>query len=902
MSDAPDDVDRLVEVWCRPVGEPWNLGSGWLVGSGYVLTAAHNVRPSGEVEQLLIKCRDGAKYPVTVVVAGEPNTVDLAVLELTGEAAAAAAWSPVRFAGLDRGRAGAVIECWAVGFPDFKRKHTPEGRLREPRQVNGRLPVASNLSSGRLELLVDTGPPELASTDRSQWAGMSGAVVFAPGPGGVAAVGVVIEHHVPEGASSLTVEPIAKLAELAGEADNWWFRLKLAERVIMAGAPAARPAPAGRVELLARKPDFVGRVPEMNTMIAGLAGKLATHSPVVVLYGLGGAGKTELATQVAHELGEQFPRARIQVELGSPDEPVDEVAAEILLAFGLSERELPRSARARLRKLAELLEPGGCLLVLDNMVKPDQLKGLLPATPRNAAIVTSRIRLAIDAAMLVRVGPLPEGDGIALLREIRRQLSETFDEDDARRVVELVGGLPLAIRLAGAMQPGQPLSAVADRLADEGVRLSHLDYEDRLVGPVFDASYQDLPAELARCFQVIGLVRSRSFSYGLIAHAAGVGPVSAQLWLDQLVRRQLVEQVAADRYGLHELVWLHARQVASGDAVSPRTRRATQRRVVEWYANRISDLMSAPGAHERPPDEALAWFAFERVNLRPVLGVAREIGAWEPLHRIAESCYGLFFYPGRWAELAEVAELGAEAARELGDPDGEVGRLIHLAEALRYTGRAEQARARYERAVGLAREHHGAERLGWVLTHYGDFLCDVGHGEEAVHGPYAEAMTLQREVGGKCWVSAHIMDAYRGVRRFDKAIDEGRRSLERCTADGSGATEAEVIWCRWHLAIALYEDDQLDEAEGHLLVSVEFHRRTDDPGGLSTMLLILGKVYLARASGNDRARAGEVLREAKELAHRIGASAREREIDTELDRLDGRQHDTGYHDTDYTAS
>jgi len=670
-------------------------------------------------------------------------------------------------------------------------------------------------------------------------------------------------------------------------------RLRLGDRAMVASFPPARPSLAGRVELLPRKPDFVGRLPEMEKMISGLLGKLATHSPVVVLYGLGGAGKTELATQVAHDLGEQFPRARIQVELGPPDEPVDEVAAEILLAFGLGERELPTTARARLRKLAELLEPGGCLLVLDNAATPDQLKGLLPATPRNAAIVTSRIRLAIDAAMLVRVGPLPEDDGIALLREIRGQLGETFDEDDARRVVELVDGLPLAIRLAAAMQPGQPLGAVVNRLADERVRLSHLDYAERLVGPVFDVSYRDLTEELARCFQVIGVVRSRSFTHELIAYAAGVEPVSAQLWLDQLVRRQLVEQVAADRFDLHELVWLHARQIASSDAVSPQLRTATQRRAVEWYANRISELMSAPGAHERPPDEALAWFAFERANLRTVVAMAREISAWEPLLRIAASCYGLYFYPGRWEELAEVAELGVEAARELGDPDAEIGRLIHLTEALRYTGRSERVRALYERAVALAREQGGAERLGWVLTHYGDFLCDLGRGEEAVHGPYMEAMALQRDVGGKCWVSAHIVDAYRGVRRFDKAIEEGLRSLELCTTDGSEATEAEAIWCRWHLAVALYEDGQLDEAEGHLLIAVNFHRQADDPGGLSSMLLILGRVFLTRGSGDDRVRAGEVLREARDLAHRIGASAREGEIDVELARLGGRQRDVG---------
>jgi tetratricopeptide (TPR) repeat protein len=53
--------------------------------------------------------------------------------------------------------------------------------------------------------------------DRSVWQGMSGAVVFA----GQVVVGVITEHHLPEGDSTLTVVPVTAIRGLPDEAE-WW--------------------------------------------------------------------------------------------------------------------------------------------------------------------------------------------------------------------------------------------------------------------------------------------------------------------------------------------------------------------------------------------------------------------------------------------------------------------------------------------------------------------------------------------------------------------------------------------------------------------------------------------------------------------------------------------------------
>ena len=79
-------------------------------------------------------------------------------------------------------------------------------------QVGGRIPTGENLRTQLLTLHVGQTPRPLTGNpdSQSQWSGMSGAVVFA----GQIVVGVVTEHHRPEGDNSLTVVPVTAIGDL----------------------------------------------------------------------------------------------------------------------------------------------------------------------------------------------------------------------------------------------------------------------------------------------------------------------------------------------------------------------------------------------------------------------------------------------------------------------------------------------------------------------------------------------------------------------------------------------------------------------------------------------------------------------------------------------------------------
>jgi hypothetical protein len=149
---------------------------------------------------------------------------DLAILEITDPAFDQRP-EAVRFAKVDRAVSEDLEGCWAVGFPAFKEKAVAgtDRPLRDAVQLRGRIAPGSNRVSGFLELEVTaTHCPLPDKIPGSEWEGISGTVVFVRHRRfGDLAVGVIVEHHRPEGTSSLTVVPIAAVAGLS-DAAEWW--------------------------------------------------------------------------------------------------------------------------------------------------------------------------------------------------------------------------------------------------------------------------------------------------------------------------------------------------------------------------------------------------------------------------------------------------------------------------------------------------------------------------------------------------------------------------------------------------------------------------------------------------------------------------------------------------------
>ncbi|MFF4625558.1 trypsin-like peptidase domain-containing protein [Nonomuraea jabiensis] len=230
--------DRFVEVIAQiTVGQgsrtrtEWQVASGFLIDGRHVLTSLHAVA-NGDIEvRRAIPWPDGPKrsWRARVLLRGDVEHADLAVLELTADAPAEIGLLPlIAFARVaDRTERLEVVEdCGAVGFPRFLERGQGAAVVRQAAQVSGRIPVSQRPGPGLLTLQTGHRPegPPLPSAGTtlagSAWSGMSGAAVLA----GDCVIGVVSEHAPRQGASDLTIVPIT-LIDTLPDRDAWWTLL-----------------------------------------------------------------------------------------------------------------------------------------------------------------------------------------------------------------------------------------------------------------------------------------------------------------------------------------------------------------------------------------------------------------------------------------------------------------------------------------------------------------------------------------------------------------------------------------------------------------------------------------------------------------------------------------------------
>jgi len=186
-------------------------------------------------------------------------------------------------------------------------------------------------------------------------------------------------------------------------------------------------------------------------------------SPLVVLTGVGGVGKTRLAAEVAVALADEFPDGVWMVELGAiVDGGVGVVVADaVATTLGIA----PQGAMSMGEGLADALAGRRLLLVLDNCEHVlDATAGLVTALLSHPGemriLVTSRVSMPHALGDEILVTPLQLTGGasspaVALFaaraRGVRPNFALEDGPDTSQAVVEIcrvLDGLPLAIELA----------------------------------------------------------------------------------------------------------------------------------------------------------------------------------------------------------------------------------------------------------------------------------------------------------------------------------------------------------------------------------------------------------------------------------------------------------------------
>ena len=586
--------------------------------------------------------------------------------------------------------------------------------------------------------------------------------------------------------------------------------------------------------------NFVNRSSELAILSRLFADRTHSGRPsVVVLSGTGGVGKTAIGLHWARAHEDRFTDGQLYADLSAYRHrggvEVGDVLGSFLRAFGVHEHYIPAALAERAAMFRTQTASMRLLLVVDDVDQAAQVRPLLPGSPDSAVIVTSRRRLSgllMDGAELVELRPLDSADGVSLVAGMVPDRALSGQRQALLDLVALCAGLPIALRVAGARLAVRRTWSVArlvDYLSDDRQRLGRLSVEgEHTVWNVLDGAYRDLPTPVRRLYRILGLHPGPDFGPSMVAAAGGLTPELADERLELLADANLVEDLGTDRYRLHELIRLHARQIAEHDW-KPAARERVLRRITEWYLlgavaadhavlgparwrlGRVDD--TAWTAIAFTAASAMEWFETERMNLLAVLRTAAARGWDDVVWQLCEALWAFYHSRKHYADWIEAHQLGVAAATRLGDHAVQARMYNHLARAHLELGDLDQATDELDAAMAAA----------------------ASSGE-----PRAEAVVLE---------SLGILRREQG--RFDDAIDRFRaaRRINETLADQRG-----IALQSYHLGDVLHRAGRLDEALAELADAQRFACRLGDDMTDARIRIVQGSVYEALDRGADARR------------------------------------------------
>ena len=220
---------------------------------------------------------------------------------------------------------------------------------------------------------------------------------------------------------------------------------------------------------------FTGRVAFLDTLAAKLwKNNSPQFSHRIVLYGLGGVGKTQIALQYAHTHRDRYGNifwvsAVNETSLLASFQDIGKRTGCVANIETLEPSEIAT------RVLSWLNMQERWLMVFDNLEDDSIIEKYLPySSPLKHMVITTRDRHFDISAEGIEVDVLPVDDAIEFLLTRSKTVDTDASREEAKGIVKLLGCLPLAIEQAAAyirQVLAQNIFKFAQRYKDVKIRL-----------------------------------------------------------------------------------------------------------------------------------------------------------------------------------------------------------------------------------------------------------------------------------------------------------------------------------------------------------------------------------------------------------------------------------------------
>ncbi|HYI58250.1 MAG TPA: LuxR C-terminal-related transcriptional regulator [Microlunatus sp.] len=602
----------------------------------------------------------------------------------------------------------------------------------------------------------------------------------------------------------------------------------------MSGAPSASDRLG--TEIPGWLTSFVGRQDEL----AQLRELLAGESRLVTLCGLGGAGKSRLAAELACQLATDrtgAPTTIWWVSLASISDPrsvPSAVAGSLRVAV---------SAGASAEDLVRRLSAESTLLVLDSCEQVAAaivalVSALLARCPQLRVLTTSRTPLGLSGEQVFPVPPMTAADHAGragsdavelFVRRARLVASaENVDPEDPA-IAELcdhLSGLPLAIELAASWtRLLSPVGLLNEMIRGEEVltsELADLPERHRSLMVVLDSTWRALDSSQQRVLARLGIFVN-SFTQEAAEVVSGASLAQLRALAEASVIQRIPDGPTGPRFRVHELIRTYALHQAA--EVDPELVEAAQAARFDYLLDLLERAAMATEMVEEP--WWTASFDADLGNIRAAMTWALDRGDSDLALRVSGSLFSLWVYAPAAAHTMELldrtlalpaAGLDAESLRirarvldhggyaALGDcsprsftPDLAVagarfaeefalwerlGDDVEMARSLRgsahvdfHAGDWTAARALIERSLALCEAANDRGGLAWSVNDLAMWHDATGDQERA-EAAWRNALDSFERLGvGFGVYRIHLSTAILGLRREDWAMAADRLRL-----------------------------------------------------------------------------------------------------------------------------
>lgn len=632
------------------------------------------------------------------------------------------------------------------------------------------------------------------------------------------------------------------------------------------------------------------------------------HKTAVAMYGLPGVGKTALAARLTHsrEITQHFSGGVLWAGLGKQPNILTLLSTWSAVVGARSLQGEPPNVEAHMRAIREAIGDRRMLLVIDDVWAFTDAVIFNVLGPYCGALLTTRfpdIALRVAGKNAVRVEELSEGDGLLLLEQLAPQIVAT-EPVEARKLVQSVGGLPLALMLLGEYihvhaYGGQPrrlhaalaqMSNAEERLRLSSIRLPENPSVDASLGAplslraVIELSEQGISTDARHALYALSLFPPKPASFSESA-ALAVTAMGLQA-LDELIDAGLLEGHGAGRYTLHQTIADYAQIKFADNAAYSRmvtyfTRYVEEHgrdfRAVETeevnilaaleLASRCSDNLLAPCICSFAPYlEAQGLYGIAKTHLSRAEKVAlashdddRLASIWLRLGRLAE-------LSGDLARAEEIYELGLEKAGKTHQHEIMCTLLTHRGEVAIARGDYQRANGYLRKGLRINRAVGDTRRAGMLLRLLGE-VADCGGNYVNGDKLYLRALVFAREADDRETISALLQNL------GEKALKRGDISLaERYLNDGLRSAYSTRHFQRISALLAdlgalSIRQGHLDQAEWLIQESLSLAQSIGHPIRMITASLSMAKLEEERANYNQ---AVTRLRASLEMACSIG--------------------------------